>query len=238
MELKPQIVAPDYGKHNADLDATVRRVKANSQWKKLDTIMIIPAGPSIPSKVVMSWLNMYSPPNNKLFRMMTINCEVGIAYSTAIENILSHPELSKFKYLFTLEHDNVPQPDCMVKLLESMENHPEFSAISALYFLKGPDGVAQIWGDPKDPALNFRPQPPVSGQIVECCGTGMGAVMWRLDMFKDPRLKKPWFRTVTENGVGTQDLAFASDARQHGYRFAVDCRIPCGHYDLVDDICW
>ena len=164
--------------------------------------------------------------------MFAVGMEVGEAFSTAIENILAHPDLSKFKYIVTLEHDNIPPPDGVVKLLEQMEAHPEFSCIGGLYWTKGPTGVPQIWGDPTDMELNFRPRQPVPGQLVECCGTGMGFNAWRLDMFKDEKLRKPWFKTNKENGVSTQDLYFWADARQYGHRCAIDCSILVGHYDL------
>ena len=227
------------GRHNADLDATIRRVKDNAQWKKLDCIWLTPAGDSIPTKVVANWLNVYAPPNNKFFRMFAVGQEVGEAFSTAIENILAHPELSKFKYIITVEHDNYGQPDSLVKLLEQMEAHPEFACIGGLYFTKGEGGVAQIWGDPKDPQINFRPQVPVPGKLVECCGTGMGYNVWRLDMFKDPKLRKPWFKTLKgDGGVATQDLYAWSDFRQHGYRCAIDCSVPVAHYELSTDTAW
>ena len=236
--MKPQIVAQDYGKHNADMDATIKRLKGDSSWKKLDTIMLVPAGGSIPTKVVSSWLNLYSPPNNQFFRMFCVGMEVGEAYSQAIENILAHEQLSKFKYILTVEHDNVPPPDGIIKLLAQMEAHPEFACIGGLYFTKGEGGVAQIWGDPRDPTLNFRPQTPVSGQLVECCGTGMGFNVFRLEMFRDKKLRKPWFKTQTEGGVATQDLYAWSDFRKNGYRCAVDCSVLVGHYDLANDITW
>lgn len=237
--MKPQFVTSDIGRHNANLDAAISRVKDNAQWKKLDCIWLTPAGDSIPTKVVASWLNMYAPPNNKFFRMFAVGQEVGEAFSTAIENILAHPELSKFKYLITVEHDNIPPADGIVKLLEQMEAHPEFSCIGGLYWTKGEGGVAQIWGDPKDPQLNFRPQVPVPGKLVECCGTGMGFNAWRLDMFKDPKLRKPWFKTLKgDGGVATQDLYFWADARAQGHRCAIDCSIPVGHYDIDADISW
>ena len=232
--MKPQIVIPDYGKHNADLDATIRRVTEASSWKKLDTVMMIPAGGTVPVKAALSWLNLYGAPNNQLFRLPTIgaiNMEVGEAFSQTIEFILGHPQLSGYKYLLTCEHDNIPPPDGLIKLQQHMEAHPEFDCIGGLYFTKGPEGVAQIWGDPRDPTLNFRPQPPVAGQLVECCGTGMGFNLWRLDMFRDPDLRKPWFVTQKEGGVMTQDLYFWSDARRHGYRCAVACDVLVGHYD-------
>ena len=160
--------------------------------------------------------------------------EVGAAYSRTIESILGHPELSKYKYIITLEHDNVPPPDGVCRLLTQMERHPDYAAISGLYFTKGPGGVAQIWGDTRDPVLNFRPQLPVPDALVETNGIGMGFAAWRLSMFKDEKLRRPWFCTTSDqqNGAFTQDLYFATDARKYGYRFAVDCSIRVGHFDL------
>jgi hypothetical protein len=231
--MRPQIVAPDYGKHNEDLTASINRVKGTAAWKKLDTIIICPTDGTIDTKTVASLMNLYAPPNNQLYRMWPIAMEVGEAYSQCIENILAHPDLSKFKYILTVETDNIVPPDGLIKLLEKMEAHPEYDCIGGLYWLKGEGGHAQIWGDPRDPSTNFRPQPPIPGQLVECCGTGMGFNLFRLDMFKDPDLRKPWFKTQTEGGVSTQDLYAWSDFRKHGYRCAVDCSILVGHYDRV-----
>ena len=98
----------------------------------------------------------------------------------------------------------------MLRLVEQMEAHPEFAAIGGLYFTKGPGGCAQIWGDPKDPVVNYRPQlPDPNGGLVECCGTGMGFTMYRLSMFKDPRLRKPW---RAESRSGRSSSAFLKSA--------------------------
>lgn len=232
--MTPQIIAPDYGKHNALMDEAIKRLDYEGSYKDLSTIVLTPGFGQMPTKCVASWMNMFSPPNNKMFRMWALGMEVGEAFSQTIQNILAHPELAKFKYLLTLEHDNVPPPDGLVKLLARMEKHPEYACIGGLYWTKGPGGVPQIWGDPKDPQINFRPQKPVPGQLVECVGTGMGFNLWRLEMFKDKRLRQPWFKTVQskEEGVGTQDLYFWGDARKYGYRCAVDCDVLVGHYDL------
>ncbi len=231
--MKPQILAPDYGKHNEMLEESIKRIEYQGSYKDLSTIVLVPGFGTMPTKCVASWMNMFSPPNGKLYRMWAIGMEVGEAFSQSIEAILSHPDLSKFKYLLTLEHDNTPPPDGLVKLLARMEAHPEFACIGGLYWTKGDGGVPQIWGDPNDPIINFRPQRPVPGQLVECCGTGMGFNLWRLDMFKDDRLRRPWFKTQADaGGVGTQDLYFWGDARKYGYRCAIDCDVLVGHYDL------
>tara|TARA_R110000868_G_scaffold153001_2_gene378279 strand:+ start:179 stop:904 length:726 start_codon:yes stop_codon:yes gene_type:complete len=241
--MKPQIIVPDFGRHNADLQASAERLARQGSYKDHSTIIIIPALDAVPTKVVASWWNMLTPPNQKVFKLFTANMEVGAAYSSTIEMILANEELAKFKYILTMEHDNAPQADGLVKLLERIDAHSELSTIGGLYWTKGEGGVPQIWGNPKE-ALNFKPQAPVPGELVECCGTGMGFNLFRLDMFKDTRLRRPWFKTqceiVPNKGAATytQDLYFWEDARKYGYRCAIDCSVLVGHYDSQNDIMW
>ena len=238
--MKPELVIQDFsGGHSADLGKTRARLIRGGSWKKQRIVCVIPADTMIPAKVALSHWNLAFPPNNGVVRILAQGMEVGDAYSSALEQILAHPELGSWEYLLTLEHDNMPPPDGVLSLLEQMEAHHEFSCIGGLYFTKGEGGVAQIWGDPKDPVLNFRPQlPDLSGGLVECCGTGMGFNLFRMKMFKDARLRKPWFVTQRTSGVITQDLYFWGDARKHGYRCAIDCSVKVGHYSVQDDTCW
>jgi len=225
------------GYHNKSANTSARLLKGAS-WKKQRIVVILPAGDSIPAKVALSHWNIAFPPNNGVCRILAQGMEVGQAYSSAIENILAHPDLSTWEYILTLEHDNMPPPDGVIKLIEQLEAHPEYSCIGGLYFTKGEGGVAQIWGDPKDPITNFRPQVPIEGQLVECCGTGMGFNLFRLKMFKDEKLRRPWFVTQVKGGVSTQDLYFWADARKYGYRCAIDCSVKVGHYDVNSDMVW
>lgn len=237
---KPQLTIQDFGGfHNEHKDETYARLMKGASWKKQRIVVILPAGESIPAKVALTHWNLVFPPNNAVVRILAQGMEVGDAYSSAIEQVLANPDLSQWEYILTLEHDNTPPYDGVLKLIEQMESHPEYSCIGGLYFTKGEGGVAQIWGDPKDPILNFRPQPPdPSGGLIECCGTGMGFNLWRISMFKDEKLRKPWFKTQKENGVSTQDLYFWSDARKYGYRCAIDCSVRVGHFDSSTDIIW
>ena len=236
------IIGMESGVHNADLEKSGRRILEGGSWKKQRVIMIIPASTTIPTKVYLSHCSLIFPPNQASFKMAAIGMEVGEAFTNSIQDILNHPELSQWEYILTIEHDNIPPADGVVKLIEAMEKHPEYACIGGLYWTKGEGGVPQIWGDPKDAQLNFRPQvPDPNGGLVECCGTGMGFNLWRLSMFKDEKLRKPWFKTlngVEGQGVGTQDLHFWGDARKHGYRCAIDCSVKVGHYDLASDIIW
>lgn len=239
--MKPQIVSLDAGRHNSDLEASGKRIMVGGSWKKQRIIVIIPAAAQIPTKAAMAIWSLAFPPNQSVYRMAALGMEVGEAYSNAIESILSNPELSQWEYILTVEHDNIPPWNGVVQLLESMEAHQEFACIGGLYWTKGEGGVPQIWGDPSDPVLNYRPQVPRPNTVQECCGTGMGFNLWRLDMFKDDRIKRPWFKTangMNGEGIGTQDLTFWTEARKYGYRCAIDTRVMVGHYDVKNDICW
>jgi hypothetical protein len=224
----------DGGKHNANLDATISRLDREGAYKDLRTIIIIPALQKVDTKAVASWWSMITPPNQGVVRLFAQNMEVGEAYTRTIESVLAHPDLKDWPYILTMEADNVVPPDGLLKLLAEMEAHPEYACIGGLYFTKGFGGQPQIWGNPSEHPINFKPQrPDPNGGLVPCTGTGMGFNLWRTKMFKDERLRKPWFRTVanSKEGVGTQDLHFWSDAFKHGYKAAIDCSVKVGHVD-------
>jgi hypothetical protein len=240
--MKPQLLIQNLetaGRHNGAPGRTRSRLDKAGSWKRQSIVVIIPADATIPAKVALSHWNLVFPPNNPVVRILAQGMEVGEAYSTAIEQILEHPELSKYRFVLTLEHDNMPPADGVLRLCERMEEHPEYACVGGLYFTKGPSGAPQIWGDPKDPVLNFRPQlPDPNGGLVECNGTGMGFNLWRLDVFRNKRLRRPWFKTETKTGIISQDLYFWTDARKHGIRCAIDCGVKVGHYDLREDFVW
>lgn len=236
MSEKPTITMMDpAGFHNADLVKSAGRVIQGGGWKKQRVVAIIPADSMIPTKVYLAHRNLMSPPNQNFLWIAAEGMEVGDAYSHCIESILAHPELSKWEYILTIEHDNIPPPDGVLRLIQRMEENKHLSCIGGLYWTKGYGGVPQIWGDPKDKVVNYRPQPPdPAGGLVECCGTGMGFNLWRISMFKDPKLRRPWFKTLTGiegEGMATQDLYAWRDFWQHGYRCAIDCSVKVGHYD-------
>lgn len=229
--MKPQLVVQDAaGIHGADLAKTQARLVREGAWKKQRVVVVIPAADTIPARVYLSHLGLIFPPNQGAYRVLAQGMEVGAAYSSAIEMILASP-LKDWEYVLTLEHDNIPPADGLLRLIAHMESNKKLAAIGGLYFTKGPGGVAQIWGDPRGP-VNFRPQPPRDGELVECCGTGMGFTLFRMSLFRDKRIKRPWFRTLaSKEGVGTQDLSFWAEARKYGHRCAIACDVKVGHYD-------
>lgn len=233
MSGEPQIISNyDAGHHNNNMPQTIERLTKEAAYKDCRTIIIAPTVGKVPARVALSWQGLAKPPNSNCPMVLADGAEVGEAYSRCIEGILAHPDMSKYPYMLTVEHDNILPYDGLLKLIQHMESHPEFDVIGALYFTKGNGGVAQCWGDIKDPVLNFRPQRPIANvldsQLIEVYGTGMGMTMYRLKMFRDKNLRKPWF--ATKDGF-SQDLYFASDAKKNGYRFAVALDVKVSHLD-------
>ena len=227
---EPRFVIDDFtvGFHNKGL------VERDLSYKDQSTILIIPCGNMVPSRAVQSWWNLMSPMNQKFVKIFATGMEVGKAYSAAVENILLHPELSKFKFIATLEHDNIPPSDGFIRLHESIG---DYDAISGLYWTKGEGGMPMCYGRP-NVENDFTPFMPDG--ITECNGIGMGFGLFKMEMFKDINFPRPLFETVQDStrGAGTQDLVFCREARKLGYRFAVDSAVKVGHLDIENDIIW
>jgi len=198
---------------------------------------------AIPKKVSISWQNLIAPMNQKRAFLYTDGHEVGKAYDALVSNILNDPTLSKWKYILTLEDDNVVPPDAHVRLLESIEATGA-DAVSGLYFTKGAINMPQAYGDPSKykttGELEFVPrniQAHIARgeNVIEVNGIAMGCALWKIDLFR--QMPQPWFVSVSDvvpgkGSIGfTQDLYFCSHARRCGKRFFVDARVKVGHLD-------
>lgn len=235
---KPEIsIADNTGFHNSNPD-TAKRL---GTYKDLSTVCIVPCLDSIHWKIVQNWMGMMSPMNQKFARIFVSNMEVGHAYSQTIEMILANPELSKWKYILTMEHDNVVPPDGLLKLYEGMD---KYDAIGGLYFTKGEGGQPMCYGDPKAVPFNFIPFMPPAESVTQCRGIGMGFSLFKMSLFKDPKMPRPFFETVQryEPGKGaqgyTQDLRFCENAGRLGYKIACDSRVKVGHMDTSNGFIW
>lgn len=244
-----KIIVPDTsGIHNHDLKASGERLRKGGTYRDLSTIMICPTRGMIPATVVQSWMGLMRPMNQRVIGPIFIQgLEVGEAYCAALDMILENPDLAKYKYILTIEEDNMPPPDGLMKLYESIEGEVDgikYDCVQGIYWTKGESGQPMIYGDPKVFPKNFIPQIPIPGTVQEANGLGMGFSLFRTEMFKNGRLEKPFFKTKQEYqpGVGvkayTQDLYFFERAARHGYRFASDNRVRVGHHDVTTGITW
>lgn len=229
---EPQIIiSGDEGYHNAHPAETRKRLRAGKAYRDLSTVIVVPTRGVIPARAVENWMGLMTPMNQKVVRLFVAGMEVGDAYNAAITTILAHPELSKWKYVLTLEEDNLPPPDGLLKLYEHID---DYAAVGGLYWTKGEGGQPMIYGDTKG-MLNFIPQVPRVDTIQECRGLGMGFTLWKLDIFRT--LAAPWFRTLQEwtpetGGKSyTQDLYAFENIAKAGMKVACDTRVKVGHLD-------
>jgi hypothetical protein len=216
---------------------------AGSTYKESSTVIVIPTRGMIAHQVVAAWQGLITPMNQKRALLFASGHEVGQAYNAMITNILAHPELSKWKYILTLEDDNIPPPDAHLRLLESIE-WGGYDAVSGLYFTKGEINMPMAYGDPAEYArtgvMDFRPRDVrealAAGQIMPVNGIAMGCALWKMDLFR--AIPAPWYVTLNDliPGKGvvgmTQDLRFSAEAVRAGKRFGVDLRVRVGHLDI------
>lgn len=227
------------GVHNLDPEASAARIERGKGYRDLSTVCVIPTRGKIDSRVVESWWSMVPPMNQSFIRVIVRGMEVADAYNSAIETILAHPQLKDWKYILTLEEDNMPPPDGLLRLYESID---DYACVGGLYWTKGEGAQPMIYGKPGELPM-FVPQVPEPETLVECNGLGMGFNLFKLDLFRDEAIPRPWFRTVQEFGSGgmsaySQDLYFFENARKAGYKVACDTRVRVGHYDENQDVVW
>lgn len=214
-----------------------------STYRDTSTIVIVPTRGMIHHRVVTAWQNLIAPMNQKRAFLFVSGDEVGKAYDRMIQHALDHEQLRSFRYVMTLEDDNLPPPDAHVRLLESIELGP-FDGVSGLYWTKGDVNMPMAYGDPDEYArtgvIDFRPRDVraalARGSVMPVNGIAMGCSLYRMDLFR--QIKAPWFVTcadvIPDKGpIGfTQDLYFCEQAVRAGKRFAVDMRVRVGHLDV------
>lgn len=240
--MKSILIDESMGRLNLDLDQQTTRLRKQGAYKDSSTICVMPSRDGhIHLRVANSWFNLVPPMNQKFYRLPVVNMEIGEAYNQTFQQIVAHPGLNDFKYILTLESDNIPPPDGLIKLIENME---DVDIVGGLYWTKGELGQPMIYGDPGSMPLNFWPQMPQQECLQRCNGLGMGFTLFKMSIFKDKRFAKPWFKTLQgmEEGKGmamyTQDLYFFEKAVGLGYKVGCDTRVKVGHYDESQDTVW
>ena len=236
--MEPRIISDTtVGKHNEDLDKSIERIDKSKMYEDQSTIIICPTRGSFPTRVVQSWMKLIKPMNQQVAGpIFAESMKVDAAYNALIEYILKHPYLSTFKYVLTIEEDNLPPADGLLNLYKSMD---KYDVVGGLYWGKSDNGFPMIFGDPEVEG-DAKPVTPKQGEVQEANALGMGFNLFKLDMFRE--MEQPWFKTVQDSdpieGITqfTQDFYFYRNARKKGYRVACDNNILVGHFDAKKDI--
>jgi hypothetical protein len=237
MGARTEIIA-GWGSTEREWKTADRSRRALAAYEDLSTVIVMPTRGMIPARVVDSFMSLIRPPNAKTTQLFIAGMEVGAAYNQAIGMILEHPELSTWRYILTIEEDNLIPPTALLDLQREMIRG-KWDVLGGLYWTKGETGVPQIWGDPSDPVYNFRPIPPQPGKVVRTNGTGMGCTLYRTDVFT--RHPGPWFMTQADTaGAFTQDLWSFNRWHHAGVKLkiGVDCRVKVGHLDVETGRVW
>ena len=235
------LITPNFsGRHNADLNLSAMRLNIAHSAQDLSTICLIPNDGLLSAVIVERWLGQVSQMNQKFVRLPIINPDKYFALNGSIENILATPKLNEFKYILTMEQDSLPPFDGLIRLFESMDN---FDVVGGLLYTKGEESKPMIYGHPQMIPSSYTPVSPMGEGIQPCLGLGTGFTLFKLDIFKNPLLTKPWFRSNPGFEVGKPtnvhpDMYLFENLHKLGYKVACDTRIKVGHFDAKNDIVW
>ena len=241
--MEPRIVGESLkdtiGINNEDLEKAIERVDSSKMYQDLSTIIICPTRGLFPTRVVQSWMKLMKPLNQHVAGPIFAEAmKVDDAYNALIQYILNNEYLNKFKYILTIEEDNMPPSDGLLKLYENMD---KYDVVGGLYWGKGETGFPMLFGDISNPE-DTSPKAPIKGEVQQVNALGMGFNLFKLDMFR--KIEGPWFKTVQETDefgndtIFTQDFYFYKKAAKAGFKVACDTNVLVGHYDNILDKVW
>lgn len=222
-------------------------IKLNS-YSDRSIVCIIPTRGAIDARVVSSWFRLITPINQRFTRIILSGGEVADSYNTAITSVLQHPQLSRYKYILTMEDDNIPPEDGLIKLCESMaaaeKKGEELWALSGLYWSKGNEtGVPIAFGDRRRDEWNMDCIPLEPDGVTNCWIIPQGFTLYRTDLFR--RLAYPWFKTVERYDpealgltTATQDVYFFKKCFDAKLPVGVRADVRVGHLDIETGFVW
>jgi hypothetical protein len=231
--MEPRILGESYtGLHNLNLEESIEKVEKSKMYRDLSTIIICPTRGLFPTRVVQSWMKLIRPMNQVVAGpIFAESMQVDEAYNALITYILGNNYLKNFKYILTIEEDNLPPSDGLIKLYENID---KYDVVGGLYWSKSDNAFPMMFGDPNLGPNHSAPQVPKVDEVINVNALGMGFNLFKLDMFKN--IEGPWFKTVEqEDNMMTQDFYFYRKAAESGYKFACDCRVLVGHLDSKND---
>jgi hypothetical protein len=236
--MEPRILGENYiGFHNTNLEESIERVEKSKMYRDLSTVIICPTRGLFPTRIVQSWMKLLRPMNQLVAGpIFGEGMDVDHSYNALFRYVLDNDFLKKFKYVLTIEEDNAPPPEGLLKLYENID---EYDVIAGLYWHKSKDGFPMLFGDPNEDPLDVKPQVPKYNEIQRVNALGMGFNLFKLDMFRN--IPEPWFKTLATsnvedgNNIMTQDIYFYRKAAELGYKFACDNRVLVGHYSAKED---
>lgn len=225
-------IASNPGRHNTDLQSSINRLLRANSYRDLSTVCILPTSGTVHARVVQNWMTHLTQMNQKFVRLPIITKNKYDAFNNAIQGILTTPGLKDFKYILTMEEDVMPPYDGLIKLYENIE---KYDVVGGLVWDKGPEGKPKIYGIPHMIPQTFLSVAPYPDTIQSCLGLSTEFTLFKLSIFEDQRIQKPWFLANHEE---RSEVYFFENIHKVGYTVACDTRVKVGHYDAKNDIVW
>lgn len=225
-------IASHHGRHNSSLPDSIQRLHRANSYRDLSTICILPTSGTVHAKVVQNWMAHLTQMNQKFVRLPIITKNKYDAINNAIQGIITTSGLKDFKYVLTMEEDVMPPYDGLIKLYENIE---KFDVVGGLVWSKGPGGKPQVYGIPHQMPQNYLPILPNPETVQPCLGLSTAFTLFKLSVFNDTRIPKPWFLPT---GAENAETYFFENIHKLGYTVACDTRVKVGHHESETDIVW
>lgn len=229
-------------------------IELNSYQDK-SIVCVIPTRGMVDIRVVDAWFKLITPINHKFTKLFMSGGELADSYNTAIITILNHPDLQNTRWLLTMEDDNIPPPDGILKLVDSMLKHEndgdKYWAISGTYFTKPSRDYIEhapiAFGCGDTGKWNMM-TPPLKddGSVTQCCLIPQGFTLYDLNIFR--KLEYPWFKTVEyhdssrnifdKNVCATQDAYLFENMWNNNMKIGCRGDIRVGHLDPKTNEIW
>jgi cellulose synthase/poly-beta-1,6-N-acetylglucosamine synthase-like glycosyltransferase len=140
------------------------------------------------------------------------------------------------EWVWILGDDHVWENDCLMRLLNVMDENPHIDILVPLVVKRSPPWMAVIFhevdgkeGIPMWQHFNWSEIPPVG--LFECDGVGSAGMVIRRSVIDD--MGKPWFES--SNGeVLNEDLIFCKKARELGYKIYCTSDVTMGHLGIYN----
>lgn len=189
--------------------------------RELNDFRIVIATPHSYDTIYKQWFLAYEqlikPASSKL--VMDPNLPLDVNRNNAVEEALK----SSAEYLLFIDHDNLLDPETLVRLLQA--NVP---VIGALYFERKYPHLPLIYTFEHDyqtvrVEYNYPKAP-----VVRCDVIGLGCSLFKMEVFK--QLQAPWFCYEYKGHTwGTEDIGFFHKLKDADIPVFIDTLNPVGH---------
>lgn len=157
---------------------------------------------------------------------------IGSLIYDARNNICRQALEMEVDFIMWFDSDMVFPADTLVRMLDTLDKHPEIEVLSGLYFRRGKPFTPVLFDtleiDDSGACINHGVLD-YPDELFEVAGCGFGCVLMRTECLKTILLDEDgalWFSPIGNVG---EDCAFCIRARNSGYKIFCDPSIPLGH---------